>query len=125
MARGLEMIVGSVNDPVFGPYVMVGAGGVFSEIIRDTTLRFAPFGVREALDMLDELKIARVLRGYRGARPYDIDALADALVRVSELVADHAATIAELDINPLFVRHAGEAVIAADGLAGLKPVAQR
>lgn len=116
MARGIEMIVGSVNDPVFGPYVVLGMGGIFSEVIRDTAMRYAPFGVETAREMIAEIKAARILRGYRGDRPYDIEALAQAVARLSWLVTDHADRIAELDINPLFVRHAGSGVVAADCL---------
>ena len=120
MARGIEMIAGSVNDPVFGPYIVLGMGGVLAEVIRDKTLRYAPFGAAVAREMIDEIKGSRLLRGYRGDRPYDTEALAQAVARLSWLVTDHSETIAELDINPLFVRHAGAGVVAADCLIALK-----
>jgi len=116
MVRGVELIAGGVNDPVFGPYVVLGMGGILSELIRDTTLRFAPFDAATAREMLGEIKGARLLYGYRGDAPYDIAALAEAIARLSWLIFDHADRIAELDINPLFVRHAGAGVVAADSL---------
>ena len=116
MAQGVELIAGGVNDPVFGPYVVLGTGGIFSELFKDTTLRFAPFDVATAREMIGEIKGARLLHGYRGDTPHDIEALAQAIARLSWLVFDHADRIAELDINPLFVRRAGSGVVAADGL---------
>ena len=116
MAQGVELIAGGVNDPVFGPYVVLGTGGIFSELVRDTTLRFAPFDAATAHEMIGEIKGARLLHGYRGDAPHDIEALAQAIARLSWLLFDHADRIAELDINPLFVRHAGSGVVAADSL---------
>lgn len=116
MVQGVELIVGGVNDPVFGPYVVLGTGGIFSELIRDTTLRFAPFDAATAHEMIEEIKGARLLHGYRGDAPHDIEALAQAIARLSWLLFDHADRIAELDINPLFVRHTGAGVVAADSL---------
>ena len=120
MADGVEMIAGAVNDPVFGPYVVLGLGGIHAELVRDKTLRYAPFDARTAHEMIGELRCADVLRGYRGGAHYDIDALADAVSRLSWLVSDHAERIAEIDINPLFVRAAGRGVLAADGLIALR-----
>jgi acyl-CoA synthetase (NDP forming) len=119
MASGVEMLAGSVDDPVFGPYVVLGMGGVLSELMADTTLRFAPFDRATALAMIDEVRGARLLRGWRGSPPADLAALADALVRLSWLAHDHAGRIAEIDINPLFVRPAGRGVVAADALVVL------
>ena len=116
MIQGIEMIVGGVNDPSFGPYIVLGMGGVLAEIICDTTIRYAPFGVNTARAMIAELKATRILQGYRGDKPYDIDALAEAIARLSWLMVDHSDRIAELDINPLFVGHAGSGVVAADCL---------
>ncbi len=116
MVQGVELILGGVNDPVFGPYVVLGMGGIFSELIRDTTLRFAPFDAATAHEMIEGLKGARVLHGYRGDAPYDIEALAETIARLSWLLFDHADRITELDINPLFVRHAESGVVAADSL---------
>jgi len=116
MASGTEVIIGAVDDTYFGPTVMFGLGGVLTEVLHDVTHRFAPFDLATAHDMLDEIKGAALLQGYRGAPALDVDALADVLVRVSLLIADHAERIKEIDINPLFVRPAGQGVIAADAL---------
>jgi acyl-CoA synthetase (NDP forming) len=118
MTSGVEVIVGAVNDPTFGPTVAFGLGGVFTELLRDFTHRFAPFDAEAAREMIAEIKGAALLNGYRGRPALDVAALADALARVSLLIADHADRIAEIDVNPLFVREQG--VIAADALIVLK-----
>ena len=118
MAAGEEMILGVVNDPHFGPVVACGLGGVFTEVMHDVTHRFAPFDAETAKAMIGEIKGSALLRGYRGKPPCDIEALADALARLSLLAADHADRIAEIDVNPLFVREHG--VVAADALVVLK-----
>ncbi|HEX6002404.1 MAG TPA: acetate--CoA ligase family protein, partial [Burkholderiales bacterium] len=120
MTDGLEVIVGAVNDPYFGPTVAFGLGGIFTEVMKDVTHRFAPFDEATAREMISEIKGAALLQGYRGQPPLDVAALAATLARVSQLIADHAERIAELDINPLFVRAAGRGVIAADALIVLK-----
>jgi len=120
MAAGLEVIVGAVNDPVFGPVVAFGLGGVHTELLQDLTHGFAPFDAARAKEMIFQIKGSALLAGFRGQPALDIDALADALARVSLLIADHAGRIAEIDINPLFVRAAGLGVAAADALIVLK-----
>ncbi len=116
MAGGMEVIIGAVNDSQFGPYVMVGLGGVLTEVLGDVAHRFAPVGPETAREMLNELRGRDILKGVRGAPPADIDALVDVIVRVSWLINDHANVISEIDINPLFVRPAGKGVVAADAL---------
>lgn len=118
MASGLEVIVGAVNDPCFGPTVAFGLGGVLTELLDDVTYGFAPFDAEAARDMIHRIKGARLLDGYRGHPRLDVAALADALTRVSLLIADHAERIAEIDVNPVFVRERG--VLAADALIVLK-----
>jgi acyl-CoA synthetase (NDP forming) len=118
MATGLEMIVGAVNDPTFGPTVAFGLGGIFTELLHDVTHCFAPFDAATARGMIGEIKGAALLNGYRGRPALDVAALADALARVSLLIADHADRIAEIDVNPLFVTEQG--VVAADALIVLK-----
>jgi acetyltransferase len=120
MASGVEMIVGAVNDPHFGPYVMVGLGGVLTEVLHDVAHRFAPATAADAREMLAELKGAKILDGYRGAPPADVDAVVDVLVRLSWLIYDHRERIAEIDVNPLFVRAKGKGVVAADALVVLR-----
>ncbi len=118
MAAGLEVIVGAVNDPYFGPTVTFGLGGIFTELLKDVTHRFAPFDAEGAREMIDEVKGAALLHGYRGRPALDVAALADVLARVSLLAHDHADRIAEIDVNPLFVMEQG--VVAADALFVLK-----
>src|SRR6185436_4011287 len=118
MASGVEVIAGVVNDPGFGPVVTFGLGGIFTELMKDVTHRFVPFSVDEAREMIGEIKGAPMLTGYRGRPALDVAALADALARLSLLAADHADRIAEIDVNPLFVREKG--VVAADALIVLK-----
>jgi acetyltransferase len=125
MASGTEVIIGAVDDVYFGPTVMFGLGGILTEILHDVTHRFAPFDLATAHDMLNEIKGAALLHGYRGSTALDVDALADVLVRVSLLIADHADRIKEIDINPLFVRPAGQGVVAADALIVLHDPAGR
>jgi succinyl-CoA synthetase beta subunit len=121
MARGTEIIVGAVDDPIFGPVVMFGLGGVFTELLRDVTHAFAPFDLAEAHAMIGRIRSAPLLTGYRGRPPLDVDALAQVLSRVSWLIADHAGRIAEIDLNPLFIGERG--IVAADALVALKPAA--
>lgn len=116
MASGLEVIVGSVRDAYFGPTVVFGLGGIFTELLHDVAHRFAPFDVQIAREMILQVKSADLITGYRGQAALDIDALADVLSRLSWLAADHADTISEIDINPLFVRSQGQGVVAADAL---------
>ena len=122
MASGVEVIVGAVNDRFFGPVVAFGLGGIFTELLKDVTYRFAPFDVEAAKEMIGEIKAAALFKGFRGGPPLDVDALADALSRVSLLIADHAERIAEIDVNPLFVRPAGQGVVAADALVVIKEI---
>ncbi|MGZ5093023.1 MAG: acetate--CoA ligase family protein [Burkholderiales bacterium] len=112
--EGFELIAGIVNDAVFGPVVVVGAGGIHAETLRDTTCRLAPFDERTARDMLDELKCRPILDGTRGKPALDVAAVARALSALSLLGWHNRATIAEVDINPLFALPAS--AVAADAL---------
>jgi len=118
MATGTEVILGAVNDACFGPTIAFGLGGIFTELIKDVTHRFAPFDVEGAKDMIGEVKGAALLNGYRGRPALDVAALAETLARLSLLAFDHADRIAEIDVNPLFVSENG--VTAADALIVLK-----
>jgi acetate---CoA ligase (ADP-forming) len=120
---GVEMVVGIVSDPTFGPVVMVGAGGIHIEVLRDLSYRLAPVRPEEARAMLQELRSYPLLTGVRGEGPKDIDALVDAIVRLSWLGADFAGSIAELDVNPLRVCAAGEGIRIVDALI-VKPEAE-
>ena len=108
---GRELIVGMTRDPVFGPLVMYGLGGILVEVLRDVVFRIAPFGRDEACRMMDGIRGAKLLGSVRGSPPADRAAVADVLVRVAKLVSDHP-EIAELDINPLMAMPAG--ALAAD-----------
>ncbi len=115
---GVEVIVGARIDPVVGAVALVGLGGVMVELMRDATVAIAPVSTQEAKTMLARLKGYPLLTGFRGSTPVDIEALADVVARVSELAADHAACISEIDVNPVIVRSGG--VLAVDALITTK-----
>jgi acetate---CoA ligase (ADP-forming) len=110
---GQEVIVGVKRDPTFGPLVMFGLGGIYVEALRDVSFRLAPLTLADAHAMICEIRSAKVLQGLRGAPPADIDALADAIVRLGQLAVD-CPDIAELDVNPLLVLPEGQGVLAVD-----------
>ncbi|WP_423745057.1 acetate--CoA ligase family protein (plasmid) [Haladaptatus sp. SPP-AMP-3] len=97
---GTETIIGMNRDPQFGPLLLFGLGGIFVEIIEDTTFRVAPISEREASEMVNDIEAAPLLRGARGREPADIDGVVESLQRLSQLVTDFPA-ILELDVNPL------------------------
>jgi acetyltransferase len=111
---GHELLAGAVNDPVFGPVVLLAAGGIFTEALNDRTCRIAPFGRETALEMVDELRCAAMLRGFRGMPAVDVGALAEILARLSWFAWENRETVAEVDINPLIATAQG--VVAADAL---------
>ena len=111
---GVEVIFGARVDPVAGAVVLVGLGGVMVELLRDTVLAIAPVSIAEAKSMLSRLKGYRLLTGFRGSAPVDLDALADAIARFSELAADLAGRVSEIDVNPVIARPGG--VLAVDAL---------
>ena len=115
MARpGVELALGFVNDAQFGPIVMVAAGGILIEVLRDARYALAPFGPATALRMLGRLKLRKLLDGFRGRPPANIEAAALAIARFSVLAAELADSIAELDVNPLIA--GPEGVLAVDAL---------
>jgi acetyl-CoA synthetase len=119
MVKGdVEIIVGGRVDPQFGPLVLVGTGGIMVELLKDATVSLAPVGVERARMMLLGLKGAALLRGFRGRPPVDIDALAQAVARISEFIHDHADRVMELDVNPILC--SGSGVVAVDGLVSLR-----
>jgi acetyltransferase len=118
---GIEAILGITNDPLFGPAVMFGLGGIFAEVLKDVAFRLAPVTISVAYEMIAEIKGYPVLAGARGKPPTDIDALAQAIVNLSALAVDLEGELAELDINPLFVMERGKGVKAADALIRPKP----
>ena len=116
IAGGVETIMGVVTDPVFGPVVMFGLGGVFVEVLKDVTFRVAPFGFDEAHRMIREIRGYAMLEGARGAPPADIDALAETLVALSRFAAANAEQIESVDLNPVRVLEKGRGVVALDAL---------
>jgi acetyltransferase len=111
LSAGVETIVGTNRDPQFGPLVLFGLGGVFVEVLEDTTVRVAPISEREARDMLDDIRATPLLRGARGRDPVDESAIVETLCRLSQLVTDFP-SILELDVNPLVAT--GDGVRAVD-----------
>lgn len=111
---GVEMIVGSSLDPQFGPVLMLGAGGVLVELLEDAALRLPPLTSRDAQAMIDELRVARLLRGYRGRPAADLAALSRLLLSVSQLVVEQSAWLDSLDLNPVMVLPAGQGVRVVD-----------
>jgi acetate---CoA ligase (ADP-forming) len=116
-ASGVEVIVGCTRDPRFGPVLMVGLGGVFTETIADTALALAPVSVPSARALLLSLRGARVLLGARGRDPVDIDALASLVARVSEVAAAHP-ELAELELNPVLAGASGALALDARVVLG-------
>ena len=114
---GFEMIAGVINDQVFGPVLVIGAGGIYTEVLSDVSCRLAPFGVETAMQMIKELKCLPILQGARGRPKLDLFALANALVLLSQFAWEYKRQIMEIDINPLFVLPKG--VVGADALIAL------
>lgn len=111
---GVELIVGSKLDPVFGPLIVVGLGGIFVELMKDVCVRIAPVSIEEATGMLRSLRGAKVFEGFRGMEAVDLSSVAGVVARVSELAAELANEIEEIDVNPLICT--GKRVIAVDAL---------
>jgi len=116
---GVEVIVGVSYDAQLGPMLLFGSGGVMVEVYNDVALRHCPITRSEAVEMIAEVKGAKLLRGFRGKPAADVDALADTLVRVSQLAVHLDGKLAELDINPLMVLPKGQGVKAVDALVVL------
>jgi acyl-CoA synthetase (NDP forming) len=114
---GVEMVVGVSHDPLFGPTVTVGLGGVLVEVLRDTAVRVPPFGEEQARNMLAELRGRALLDGVRGRPPADVDALVEVILRVQRMALELGDDLAELDINPLMVLPRGHGAVALDALA--------
>ena len=119
VAGGVEVIVGITRDSQFGPVLLFGIGGIFVELFEDVSRRVCPISRRDAIEMVHEVKGARVLQGYRGQPPSDVDALVDVLMRVSDMAMHLQDQVVELDINPLAVLPRGQGVKALDALAVL------
>lgn len=116
IADGIETVLGVHRDPVFGPVVMFGLGGIFIEALNDVVFRVAPIDLDEVHRMIREIRAIKVLDGVRGRGPADVEALAAALTRLSAIAAAHRDTIESIDLNPFLVRAKGRGAIALDAL---------
>jgi acyl-CoA synthetase (NDP forming) len=114
--QGVETIIGVTNDIQFGPMLLVGLGGVFVEVFKDVVLYPVPLNKEEAYYMIRQLKGFKLLSGYRGEPPCDLEALAEVMVKVSDYASEHKDDLKELDLNPVFVYPEGKGVCAADAM---------
>lgn len=119
LSGGREVIIGMIRDPTFGPMLMFGLGGVYVEILKDVRFAIAPVNEKEAREMIKGIKAFPLLAGVRGAKPSDIDALVDTILRVSRLVCDFS-EIEEFEINPMIVFEEGKGALAVDMRLTLK-----
>ena len=119
--KGREVILGMTRDPQFGPMLMFGLGGIFVEVMKDVTFHIAPITESEAMQMLESTKSFALLKGVRGHARVDLEAIADGLQRISQLVTDFP-QIVEMDINPFIVGTLGSESIAADARITLAEV---
>jgi acetyltransferase len=119
--RGKEVVIGMNRDPHFGPMIMFGMGGTMVEVLKDVTFYLAPLTAGEAKQMLMNTKTYKILKGFRGEEGVDIDAIAESLQRLSQLVTEFP-QIQELDINPYIVGAAGTAPVAVDARMRIKKV---
>lgn len=111
-----ELVIGLTRDPQFGPCVMFGLGGIFTEILKDISFRVAPLEERDALEMMKEIKGARILDGVRGMEPADLDAFSRILITVGQIGLENE-RISEIDINPVII--SGNQPVAVDALVVL------
>jgi acetyltransferase len=116
--HGSETIIGLTRDPVFGHVIMFGLGGIYVEVLHDVSFRLCPVDSHDAMEMIAEIRAYPLLKGARGQPSADVDAIADAIVRVSALASDFP-EITELDINPLIVLPKGMGAFAADVRIGI------
>ncbi|BCH28934.1 6-carboxyhexanoate--CoA ligase [Mesorhizobium sp. L-8-10] len=116
VSGGVELILGTKNDPIFGPVVVAGMGGIYAEIMQDVALRTAPVDRATALEMLRSLRVYKMLDGARGRPKADIAAAADAIVALSRFAGHHRDVIGEIDVNPLVVLPEAQGAVALDAL---------
>ena len=114
--EGVEMIIGMNQDPIFGPVVIVGMGGIFVEALEDVAMRLTPVHRIDAQQMLEELKGKKLLKGFRGKPPADVDALVEMIIKVGRIAYDHKERIMEMDLNPVIVLPQGQGAKAVDAL---------
>jgi acetyltransferase len=118
--KGHELVIGMVNDPTFGPIMMAGFGGVTVELFGDVVHRPAPLGVDDAKAMIRGLKSARLLEGFRGAKPVDVSPMAELIATLSQVAAANRDSIQEMEFNPVILHADGSGLTIADALIVLK-----
>lgn len=101
--EGHETIVGGKVDSQFGPIILFGAGGIFTEVLRDTSIRICPIEKEDAEEMIDEIKYSKILKGFRGEPPTKMNEIINILLKVSKIMMKEK--VKEMDINPLIVSH--------------------
>ncbi len=116
-----ELVIGMIRDPQFGPCVMFGLGGIFTEVLKDVAFRIAPLEKRDALEMVQEIKGASILKAFRGMEPVDLELLSSMLINMGQLGLEIGA-VKEVDVNPLIV--SGGKPIAVDALVVLESTPQ-
>ena len=109
---GTELIIGMFRDAQFGPVILFGLGGIWTEILEDTSLRITPINRKDAREMIEEIKGYKLLTGHRGQEPVDINNIENMLLAVSDFVENNP-EVKEIDINPIIAR--GDSVVAIDG----------
>lgn len=109
--RGIEVIIGGLRDPQFGPAVMFGIGGIAVELMKDVSFRLAPLDKNEAIDMMKDVKSYPLLTGFRGSKPVDLENIASAIIKLSKILIE-ADDIKEIEINPFIAHEKG--IMAAD-----------
>jgi acetyltransferase len=114
MVDGLEMIVGVREDPLYGPFMVAGLGGVLVEVLKDVAIRLLPVAEDDARDMLRSLRSAALLGRFRGRAPRDIESVVRAMVGLSRIFIDHRAGLTDIEINPMIVLAEGQGVRAVD-----------
>ena len=112
MQKGLEIVVGVKRDPSFGPVIVFGAGGIYTEILKNAVSRLCPVDEKTALEMINETKISQIMKGARGQKPMDVNALAKIVSSLSRL-AHKEKSIAEIDLNPVMVNESGAFIVNA------------
>jgi acyl-CoA synthetase (NDP forming) len=118
--EGVEMILGVKRDPMFGPVVLFGSGGILVELLKDVSVGIPPLSRQDAFDMLARLRGFSILGGVRGKPPADVDALCDAVVGVSRLAISLGDQLLGLDINPLIVLPKGHGAVAVDAVVEIR-----
>ena len=116
IGAGIEVIAGMKNDPILGPAIVVGLGGIFVEIIKEIVCRIAPLTQNDVVDMVKSIKGYPIFEGVRGRPKLSLGALQTVLLDLSRLATDFGDVLAEIDINPLLVLEEGNGVVAADVL---------